>query len=309
MTAIEELERQLREVSEKAGPAVVAIGRRSRGSGVVIGEGRVLTNAHNLRDRTTSVTFADGRSAQATVSGVDPDGDLAVLAVDTGDVEPLAWGETSEVSAGRIVYAVARGRGGMRTTFGSVTGTEATLRGPRGRRIRGSLEHTAPLARGSSGGPVVDGNGRMVALNTHRMGEGFYSALPADEAFRARVDALVAGDAPDRRRLGLALAPAEVARRLRRSVGLPERDGLLVRGVAPGGPADRAGVREGDLLVEAGGRELGNADDLHDVLDGIAADGATVELLVVRGAEEMRITVAFDDDPPADDAPADDASD
>ncbi len=292
MSAVSELEEGARSVARRAGPAVVAIGRGPRGSGVVIGAGQVLTNAHNLRDRTTSVTFADGRTVQARVAGVDPDGDLAVLAVETGDAGPLAWGHPGEVASGSLVYAVARGRGGLRTTFGLVTGTGQEFRGPRGRRIRGSLEHSAPLARGSSGGPVLDGEGRLLALNTRRLGEGFYSALPADESFRARVEALAAGDAPAPRRLGLVLAPAGVARRLRRAVGLPDRDGLLVRDVEADGPGARAGLRIGDLLVEADGRALDDADVLHDVLEALG-EGASLNLVVVRGTEELNFSVSF----------------
>lgn len=292
MGAVEELEQGVRTVAERAGPSVVNVGRRGRGSGVVVGEGKVLTNAHNLRDRTTSITFAGGRTEQAEVVAVDPDGDLAVLAVDTGDASPIGWGDASGISAGTFVFTAARGRAGLRTTFGIVTSTEQSFPGPRGRRIRGSLEHTAPLARGSSGSPVLDGEGRVVALNTHRSGEGFYAAMPADEAFRAKVEALSAGRAPTRRHLGLALAPVEVARRLRRTVGLPERDGLLVRGVEPEGPAAGAGIREGDLLVEASGRPLADADDLHDLLDEVA-DGADLTLLVVRGVEELTVEVSF----------------
>ncbi len=292
MSAVAELEQAVRAVAERAGPAVVAIGRGPRGSGVVIGAGLVLTNAHNLRDRTTSVTFADGRVVQATVAGVDPDGDVAVLRVDTGDAAPLAWGEPNQVSSGSLIYAVARGRAGLRATFGLVTGTEQEFRGPRGRRIRGSLEHTAPLARGSSGGPVLDGEGRLLGLNTRRLGEGFYSAMPADDAFRARVDSLAAGDAPVRRRLGLVLAPAGVARRLRSAVGLPERDGLLVRGVLDGEPAARAGLRTGDLLVEANGRTLTDADVLQDVLEALD-EGASLDLVVIRGTEDLRVSVSF----------------
>jgi S1-C subfamily serine protease len=264
---------------------------------VVVAQNRVLTNAHNLRDRTTSVSFGDGREVQASAVGVDVDGDLAVLEVDTGEVVPLTWGDPGEAAPGRLVYAAARSRSGVRTTVGLVTATEQDLRGPRGRRITGSIEHTAPLPRGSSGGPVLDREGRLLGLNTRRLGEGFYSALPADEALRARVESLAAGEAPSRRRLGLVLAPAAVATRLRAAVGLPERDGLLVRAVEDDSPAAGAGVRAGDLLVAAGGRPLADADVLHEVLDGLA-DGATLELLVVRGADELAIGVTFPEAPP-----------
>jgi serine protease Do len=200
------------------------------------------------------------------------------------------------VAAGDVVFAVARSAaGGTRVSFGIVSATERAFRGPRGRRIRGSLEHTAPLPRGSSGSPVVAADGTVVGLSTHRLGDGFYLALPADEDLRARLDALASGR--DRRRvtLGVGVAPAAVARKLRRSVGLPERDGLLVRGVEEGSPADAAGLAEGDLLVAVDGRPLTTVDDLYDALDG-AEPGGTVEITVVRGTEERTVSVTFPPD-------------
>ena len=111
---------------------------------------------------------------------------------------------------------------GLRVSFGTVSGVGRTFRGPRGRRIAGALEHTAPLGRGSSGGPLVDAEGRLVGINTHRLGEGFYLALPAGAALKTRVDALARGESASRVQLGVGLAPSHVARRLRRSVGLPD---------------------------------------------------------------------------------------
>ncbi|HVM01300.1 MAG TPA: S1C family serine protease, partial [Acidimicrobiales bacterium] len=169
---------------------------------------------------------------------------------------------------------------------------------PRGRRITGSVEHTAPLPRGSSGSPVVDGAGRLVGISTNRLGDGFYLALPADADLEARIDALARGEAPARRHLGVAVAPPRAAAHLRRAVGLPERDGLLVRGVEDASPAARAGVREGDLLVAAAGRPLAGVDDLHAALDGLG-DGEPLALTVVRGVDELAVVVRFGEGAPA----------
>jgi serine protease Do len=174
-----------------------------------------------------------------------------------------------------------------------VSGAGRAFRGPRGRRVTGSLEHTAPLARGSSGSPVVDVTGRLVGLNTARLGEGFYLALPADADLRERVDALLRGESPRRLLLGVGVARADDAAKLRASVGLPERNGLLVRTVEPDSPAARAGVSVGDLLTTAGERELVTVDDLHEALDAARATGR-LELHLVRGADEMDVTVAFE---------------
>src|SRR5439155_4586092 len=116
-----------------------------------------------------------------------------------------------------------------------------------------------------------------------RIGEGFYLALPTDAALKARVEALGRGESARRPRLGVAIAPNHVARRLRRSVGLPEREGILVRGVEDDSPAAAAGVEVGDLIVSAGGREIRDADDLQDAL---AALEPPYDLGIVRGADD-----------------------
>jgi serine protease Do len=157
--------------------------------------------------------------------------------------------------------------------------------------VSGAVEHTAPLLPGSSGGPIVDGQGRLLGINTNRLGKGFYQAIAADEALRDKVAALGRGESPKRRYLGVGLAPAHVARKLRRAVGLDEREGLLVRDVEEGSPAARAGVAEGDLIVAAGGRSVASADDLFDALSSVAAD-ATLEVTLVRGTEERTVTIS-----------------
>jgi serine protease Do len=201
--------------------------------------------------------------------------------------------ELAEAAPGVGAVIVALGRGGHRSrvSVGFVSGVGQTFHGPRGRAITGSLEHTAPIARGASGGPVFDRTGRVVAINTHRAGDGFYLARAVDDALRARLAELLAGRSPRRRMLGVALASAEVAAQLRRAVGLVERDGLLVRGVEDGGPAHRAGVEVGDLLVAADGRPLRAVDDLADALDRIAGD--VIEIGFVRGVEEKAVHVSF----------------
>jgi serine protease Do len=288
MAILDELSTSIRAVHDAAAPSVVGVGRRIRGSGVVIGANRVLTNAHNLRGREVTVRFADGRTARGAVKGVDWDGDLAVVEVDTAGATPLAWSD-ADPAVGDVVFGLAAtGAGPARVTAGTVSAIEQSFRGPGGSRIGGSIEHTAPLAPGSSGGPLVDGSGRLVAINTNRVGEGFYLARPADAALRERVDALGRGESVSRPRLGIAVAPSIVARRLRRSVGLTERDGLLVRGVEDGSPADRAGIREGDLIIEAAGTSVPDPDSLNEAL---ATSGLPIELKIVRGDEERTVSV------------------
>ena len=292
MAYLDEIGASIRQLAEGAGASVVGIGQRwGVGSGVVLSDGRVLTNAHNVRGDSVTVTFADGRTAEGTVTGRDVDGDLAVIEVDTAGAPALAWADGAAASLGTPVFALSNPGGrGLRVTFGFVSGIERTFRGPRGRRITGSLEHTAPLLPGSSGGPVLDASGQLLGINTNRLGEGFYLAIPADGQLREGADRLARGESAAPPRLGVAIAPGQVARRLRRAVGLPEVEGLLIREVTEDSPAGRAGLAQGDLIVTAAGQPVRTPDDLFDAL---AAASGTVELTIVRGTDERTVQVVL----------------
>jgi serine protease Do len=289
---LEQIGTAIGDVADRVGPSVVGIGRGwGVGSGVVIAEGRVLTNAHVLRRDEVTVQFAGDRRETGRALGVDADGDLAVVEVDTGDAPALEWGDPDAALVGAPVFALANPGGrGLRVTFGTVASANRSFRGPRGRRINGALEHTAPLPRGSSGGPLVDGEGRLLGINSIRLDGGLILALAADASARSRVDRLAAGEEIKRPTLGIAVAPPYVARRLRRAVGLPEQAGVLVRGVKDDSPAARAGVERGDLIVAASGKPVEGIDDLYGAID--AADGE-LTLKTLRGTEEREAKLAL----------------
>jgi serine protease Do len=294
MAIFDEIQAGIEQVAEDAGSSVVGIGHRwGAGSGIVLGDGQVLTNAHNVRADQVTVTFADGRTADGRLAGRDIDADLAVIEVDTRGVAALPWASKPTPRIGTPVFALANPGGrGLRVTFGLVSGIDRVFRGPRGRRITGSLEHTAPLLPGSSGGPVLTAGGELLGINTNRLGEGFYLAIPADQALRERAGALARGESAAPPRLGIAIAPSYVARRLRRAVGLPDADGLLIREVTEESPAASAGLASGDLIVGAAGNPVRTADDLFDALAGARG---TIELNVVRGTDERTIQVTLPD--------------
>src|SRR5919199_4094182 len=145
---LEELEWATTEVADRIGPAVVGIGHGwGQGSGVVVAEGVVLTNAHNVSDPGITLVFADGRTVTGQVSGHDIDGDIATISVDTAGVTPVEWAE-SPARVGSAVFALANPGGrGLRVTLGTVASVGRTFRGPRGRRVTGPVEHTAPMAK------------------------------------------------------------------------------------------------------------------------------------------------------------------
>ncbi len=292
-TTLAALSADISALAATAAAATVTIGRNGRGSGIVIGTDEVLTSAHNLRDRTTQVTLPNGTEVQGEVVARDPHGDLAVLKVPTGDIAPLALGTPGGI--GSIVVSAGGGRGNPRVALGIVGSVDRRFRGPGGHAVSGAFEHDAALPKGASGGPVVDAEGRLVGINTHRTSTG-YLARPFDEVLLARLASLRAGEDHLPRRLGVALAPPHVAAELRAAVGLDEAPGALVRAVEPDGAAAAAGVRQGDLItsVRSGDEavEVDGPDSLQAALDRFGPVDA-LQLGLVRGVEPVEVTVPF----------------
>ena len=130
MAIFDEVQATIARLAEGAGPSVVGIGQRwGAGSGIVLGGGRVLTNAHNVRGGQVTVTFADGRTAEGSVAGHDMDGDLAVIEADTGGSAALPWASDGQAGIGSPVFALANPGGrGLRVTFGYVSGVDRAFR-------------------------------------------------------------------------------------------------------------------------------------------------------------------------------------
>lgn len=287
-----DLESAIQTAAERVGPAVVGLrGRWGAGSGTVIAPNRVITNAHNLRHEEVTVVFSDGRTETGRVLGSDVDLDLALVEVDTEGVEPVTWPRNGTPAIGRAVLAASNPGGrGLHIAPGFVSSVTASFRGPRGRKLTGGIEHTAPLPRGSSGGPLIDLDGQLLALNSVRLDPGLVVAIPLGATTAERVDGLAKGEQRRTPRLGVAVAPPRVARRLRAAVGLPPRDGILVRAVQESTPAQRAGLTRGDLIVAASGAPVETLDALYEALDAAAKEGK-LELTVVRGTEEQAVSV------------------
>jgi serine protease Do len=281
-------------IATGAGPSVVGLAGGARGgSGVIVEDGRVLTLARNLRGAEVSVVFAGGRQESATVAGTDADRGIALLEVPTGEAPVAQWPDTSQAPAiGAVVFALADPAGrGLRVTAGAVASAPRSLRGPRGRLLEGLIEHTAPLPRGSGGGPLLDQEGRLIGINAVRLAHGLILALPT-AGLRERLADLAAGNASSQRRLGVAIVAPRVARRLRGAVGLPEHDGVLVRAVQPESPADRAGLERGDLIIGMDDREVDSLDALFAALDA-APLRRPVALRTMRGEQEREVEVVL----------------
>jgi S1-C subfamily serine protease len=281
-------------IAGQVGPAVIGLRSGSRGgSGVIVAPGVAVTLARNVRQDELMVRIGES-DRDARVTGCDPTVDLAVLAIDGPDLpEPIAWAVGGDVTIGSEVYALADPAGrGLRVTPGTVSRAPSGVRGPSGRLIEGVIEHTAPLPRGSGGGPLVDAGGRILGLNAVRQDGGLIVAWPA-AALRDRAATLASGHATAPPRLGVALVGNRQARRLRGAVGLEPIDGLLVRSVEAGGPADRAGIARGDVIVAVDGAVVCDPDPLYAALD--AANPGDVALKIVRGVQELILVARLGD--------------
>ncbi len=279
----------IQRLAARVGPSVIGLRSGSRGgSGVVVSQGIAVTLARNVRRDELTVCIGSSDIA-ARVSGVDPTVDLAVLTFqESASPEPVAWTTGEDVTIGSDVFALANPSGrGLRVTAGAVASMPAALRGPSGRLIEGAIEHTAPLPRGSGGGPLINAEGRILGLNAIRRDDGLIVAWPA-AVLRDRAAALARGTATAPPRLGVALVGARQTRRLRAAVGLEPVDGLLVRGIEPDSPAEQAGIRRGDVIVAVDQSPVTNPDPLYAALDN--ATGREIALSILRGSEELTLT-------------------
>jgi serine protease Do len=291
MTVIEDL-------AAKVGPAVVGLRNHGRGgSGVIVAPGIVATLARHVSREGLRLVTSDGAEHDTEVLGTDASVDLAVLRLEHDAGAVASWSQApAPPGLGKKVYALADPGGhGLRVTGGTVAAAPRDVRGPGGRLIPGAIEHTAPLPRGSGGGPLVDRDGAVVGLNALRRDGGLLLAWPAT-ALRERAVALAAGRQTAPRQLGIALLGPRQTRRMRAMVGLEEVDGLLVSGVGEGSAAARAGLARGDVVVGAGGTPVTTLDDLHTAVD--AAGDGPVSLELLRGTDRLTVAVG-DQGPPA----------
>lgn len=290
MGMAEELEAAAAKVAETVFPALVGVGSRGPvGSGLVVDAGLILTCAHNVRFPGRSLHFADGRQEAAGEIRFDPALDLALVSADTGGIPAPEW-RGAPPRLGTPVLAAARpGEQGPRIAQGVVGYLGAAPVGLE------SFEHTAALPRGASGGPVLGLDGQVLGVDVRR-GDASYEALVTDASLRQRVDALARGEARARGWLGVVLYPDEVARRLRAAVGLGATQGALVREAVPDGPADRAGLRQGDLVVGADDSQVTGAGELQRHLATLAP-GTAVRITVARQGENLEMAVVMEESP------------
>ena len=295
--------RAVRAVTERLEPAVISVGLpdgRGGGSGVILGlEGdsaTAITNSHvvrGLRSRRAGnpggdiqVTLSDGPSVSAEVLGDDPPSDLAVVRFETEEEPTVATlGDAGDLVVGQLVVAIGNPLGFQRSvTAGVVSALGRSIRGESGRLIENVIQTDAAINPGNSGGPLADASARVVGINTAIIGgaQGIGFAVPVSGAFRRVVFTLVTEGRVRRAYLGVVVESRQARGEFKGGAG--------VRNVAPNSPAERAGVKPGDVIVGLKGEPVHSNDDLLNLLDA-SSIGQDATLRVLRGNKNLSLTV------------------
>jgi serine protease Do len=260
----------------------VRLGRMGGGSGVIWRpDGLIITNAHVARGPRAEIELSDGRTFDGEVTHHDPQRDLAALRVEASDLPAAPIGDSDTLRVGQLVAAVGNPLG----LSGALTlGIIHAVAPAEGHGRQSWVQADVHLAPGNSGGPLADVHGRVVGINSMVAG-GLGLAVPSNAVQRF----LGAGGV--RPRLGVILQPVVIPSGTGSTI-----DGLLVLEVVPEGPADRAGLWVGDILIGTDGALFGGPQGLAGAIDA-AASGDALRLDAVRGGERRRVTVSLRDDP------------
>lgn len=285
-------------VVDRLSPSVLSVsganGSGGSGSGVLITpDGFALTNSHVVNGRNRLfVATNEGDRIDAEIVGDDPATDLALIRVLARDFPAATLGDSAAVRVGQLAIAVGNPFGFQSTvSTGVISALGRSLRGRDGRLIDNVVQHTAPLNPGNSGGPLVDSYGRVVGINTAiiAQAQGIGFAVPANTA-RWVVGEFVAHGKVRRPYLGIGGTVIPLPRSLADEHDLLNDQAVEVISVAPKGPADLAGVRVGDIVVEADGRNIASVDDLHRLLTKSGV-GRSIVLTVLRNRRLIDLSV------------------
>jgi len=295
---------------DKVGPSVVKIdvkknaarsgknsareGAQGSGSGVIFThDGFILTNSHvATRARELEVELTDGRRFQADLIGDDPDTDLAIIRISAPNLVPAHLGESHSIRVGQLAIAIGNPFGFQcSVTAGVVSALGRSLRAQSGRLIHDVIQTDAALNPGNSGGPLVNARGEVVGVNTAVIlpGQGLCFAIPINTA-KWVAGRLIQSGRIRRGYLGIGGQNVPVPRRVARLQGLASARGVLVLSVEPGSPAERAGVRERDIVVAIDDQPVAGVDDLHRLLTEQRI-GAPTPLTLIRRAEKKAVDV------------------
>ena len=290
MASLSDLSRDIAAILERAAAGIVRVdARRGRpATGIVWSDNLVLTAEHVIEHDDAIQVSAGGAVVKAAVAGRDPGTDLALLRTDGLTASPLARAASADVRIGHLVLAVGR-TSELQVTLGIVSGLSGAFRSWRGGETERLIQTTAELLPGFSGGPLLDGDGRVIGINSWNFGRGITRAIPIETA-AAVAENLQTHGRIRRAYLGLGAQPVRLGEALRNQLG--QDSGLLVVTVEAGGPAAKAGLMQGDTLVRVDGDPVRQLDELFGKLRAFDI-GSTHRFGVVRGGELKDVSVAL----------------
>ncbi len=289
------LSHDLAHVVEQVSPSVVAVNARRHlsSSGVYWRDGIIVTAAHTIR-RTDeiSVIVASGQSVVATLAGVDPSTDLAVLKIDNPELSPPLFGDSSQLKVGHVVLAVGRGvQRGLNATLGIVGVLSGSWRTWRGGLIDQFIGLDLVLHPGAAGGPLTDSHGRVLGINTLGLSRSMALTIPVSTVNRVVTHLLEKGHM-GLGYLGLGMRPIPLPENLKSTLNLSADSGLIVVTVEPDGPGSKAGVLFGDVIVALEGTAVSNIRDLQAFLEPESV-GKTIPVSIIRGGKPIEINVTI----------------
>ncbi|MGS0895842.1 Do family serine endopeptidase [Burkholderia stagnalis] len=270
------------------------------GSGVIVSpEGYILTNQHVVDGADQiEVALADGRTATAKVIGSDPETDLAVLKINMTNLPTITLGRSDQSRVGDVVLAIGNPFGvGQTVTMGIISALGRNHLGIN--TFENFIQTDAPINPGNSGGALVDVNGNLLGINTAiysrsggSLGIGF--AIPVSTA-RTVLESIITSGSVTRGWIGV--EPQDVTPEIAESFGLQQKSGAIVAGVLQGGPADKAGIKPGDILVTVNGEDITDTTKLLNVVAQIKP-GTSTKVHVVRKGKEFDVNVVIGKRPP-----------
>jgi S1-C subfamily serine protease len=264
------------------------------GSGFIIApDGFILTNSHVVHKATRiMVNLPDGRESDAHLVGDDPDTDLAVIRIDAPHLAHVRFADSEKLCVGQVAIAIGNPLGFQTSvTAGVISALGRSMHSQSGRLIDNIIQTDAALNPGNSGGPLVNSAGEVIGVNTAmiRPAQGICFAIASNTA-KLVVGWLIRDGKIRRSYIGVAGQTVPLHRRVKRFYNLPLETGVLVATVEPNSPAQRAGLREGDLIVAFNQTPIGSVHDLHKMLVGEQI-GVTGKLLVIRYTEKFSVDI------------------
>jgi S1-C subfamily serine protease len=284
-----------------AAPERTLPGPHSTGSGFIFTpDGYVLTNSHVVRGAgRIDVALSDGRRTQADLVGDDPDTDLAVIRIGSGDLVAARLGDSHAIRVGQLAIAIGNPYGFQYSvTAGVVSALGRSLRSQSGRLIDNVLQTDAALNPGNSGGPLVSSRAEVIGVNTASIlpAQGICFAIAINTAKFVAAQ-LIRDGRVERAWLGIAGQNVELHRRVVRFHEIKTPSGVMAASVEIDSPADRAGIKRGDVIVAFGGRTVAGSDDLQRLLTGDQV-GARSAITIVRGTEKIALEIVPASRPP-----------